>query len=298
MPNYSVEGADGQMYGPVDENGLVAWAREGRLAAHTRVRLDATGGIMMAAEVPVLAMVFGRVQPQQQQPTPQQYPPAPAAYAQPMHQPQYGAAAVAAYGQPVGGASAATGYSPHQVNYATPQAYGGAYGAPSSAHQLTSFPGAVVVVLHIFTLGIFSWFYWSLMHGKLPRNRPSDPSGAKAFWFYWIPFFNLYWAFFCPLRLVDRIDEQRALRGLPPSGVKGLVITGLVLMFLPYISLIGFFIIWPIAYGTLQGKINELVMVTHSAGMMGGGGGVGVGGAPYLQQQQPQPVAAAKVVYR
>jgi hypothetical protein len=258
------------------------------------VRLDATGGIMMAAEVPVLAVVFGRVQPPPQTPQ-QQYPPAPAAYAhQPM--PQYGtaAAAAAAYGQPVAAPAAAAAGYPHQVSYATPQAYGGAYGA-SSAHQLTSFPGAVVVVLHIFTLGIFSWFYWSLMHGKLPRNRPNDPSGAKAFWFYWIPFFNLYWMCFCPLRLVDRIDEQRALRGLPPSGVKGLVITGLVLMFLPYISLIGFFIIWPIAYGTLQGKINELVMVTHSAaGMMGGG----VGGAPYLQQQQPQPMATSNVVYR
>jgi hypothetical protein len=288
MPNYSVEGADGQMYGPVDENGLVAWAREGRLAANTRIRIDETGGIMMAAEVPALAVVFGRVQ----QP---QYPPAPAAYAQPM-QPQYAASAVptgaahipqSAYGQPA--APVGTAAYPHQVQYATPYAQG-AYG-PSGAHRFRQFPVAVVVLLHIFTFGIFSYFYWSLMHSKLPKNRSNDPSGAKAFWFYWIPFFNLYWWFFCPLRLIDRIDEQRAMRGLGPAGIRGLVIAAVIInlvgIFVPLVGLLTI-VLWPIAWGVLQSKINELVYV----------GGLGALPAPGGQYPGQLPMQAAAAAYR
>jgi uncharacterized RDD family membrane protein YckC len=37
MPNYTIQGADGQQYGPVDATTLSAWAREGRLVPSTRV---------------------------------------------------------------------------------------------------------------------------------------------------------------------------------------------------------------------------------------------------------------------
>jgi hypothetical protein len=279
MPNYSVEGADGQMYGPVDENGLVAWAREGRLAPNTRVRLDDTGGVMIAAEVPVLAVVFGRVQ----QPVQPQYPPAPAASYLHAQQPQYG-------GRPYGGGLPAF---PHQVGYATPPqpygTYGGGAGGSPGAHQLSGFPVVGVVLLHFFTCGIFSAFYWTLMHGKLPRNRVDDPSAARAFWFYWIPGFNLYWMFFCPLRLVTRIDEQRTMRGLAPSGVRGLMLTSLILLFIPYLGWMIDVVLVPVTFGLLQGKINELVYVGGYGGIAATPAAMGVA-AQYPAQQSMAPV--------
>jgi hypothetical protein len=147
--------------------------------------------------------------------------------------------------------------SPPVMSYHTP---GHLAGGASMQHQLTEFSVAAVVLLHIFTLGIFSFFYWNLMHGKLPKNRPNDPSAGKAIGFCFIPFFNIYWIFFTYLRLVDRIDEQRQMRGLAPNG-KGLIITGLISIFIPYIGFFLGLVIWPIAWGSLQASVNEIVRV-------------------------------------
>ncbi|HMD54201.1 MAG TPA: DUF4234 domain-containing protein, partial [Phycisphaerae bacterium] len=75
----------------------------------------------------------------------------------------------------------------------------------NSGHQLTSLPVALVILLHYMTCGIFPLIWLNLMHGKLPRIRPDDPSAGKAIGFCFIPFFNLYWIFFTYRRLCLRI---------------------------------------------------------------------------------------------
>jgi len=58
MPAYSVFGADGTVYGPVDDAGLVQWAREGRIVATTNLRLEPGGQIVQASALPLLAGVL------------------------------------------------------------------------------------------------------------------------------------------------------------------------------------------------------------------------------------------------
>ncbi|MEI6415365.1 MAG: GYF domain-containing protein, partial [Pseudomonadota bacterium] len=90
---------------------------------------------------------------------------------------------------------------------------------PSSPHQLTTFPVALAILLHYATFGIFTLVWLNLMHGKMCRVRPDDPSAGKALGFCFIPFFNYYWIFFTYRRLCLRIDEQRDLYGLPPGNL-------------------------------------------------------------------------------
>jgi hypothetical protein len=82
-------------------------------------------------------------------------------------------------------------------------------------NKLTTMSPALAVILTIVTLGIFAWIYYPLQHSKFPKVREDDPSGAKAFWFQWIPLFNIYWYFVVYPRLVDRINFQYRLRGYP-----------------------------------------------------------------------------------
>ena len=137
-------------------------------------------------------------------------------------------------------------------------------GSPQAAmHGLTDFSGALAIILGILTLNIFFSIWFNLMHGKMPKIRPDDPSAGKAIGFLFIPFFNFYWIFFTTCRLVTRIDEQRTLRGLPATGLRGLAITICVLVFIPYLGgLVNWLILIPIYSGLLQGKVNELVAVT------------------------------------
>jgi hypothetical protein len=108
-------------------------------------------------------------------------------------------------------------------------------------------------------LGIFSLIWVNLMHGKFPRLRPDDPSAGRAVGFCFIPFFNLYWIFFSYRRLCLRIDEQRSLYGLPPSGLRGMATTACIFQVIPWINvLIGYTIITPIFIGMLQSSANEL----------------------------------------
>ena len=131
---------------------------------------------------------------------------------------------------------------------------------PNSAHGLTSFPVPLVILLHFMTCGIFSLVWLNLMHGKLPRIRPDDPSAGKAVGFCFIPFFNLYWIFFTYHRLCVRVDEQRGLYGLPPSNLRGMAITNCIFQVIPYINaLVGLTIITPIFIGLMQSSVNQLV---------------------------------------
>ncbi len=130
----------------------------------------------------------------------------------------------------------------------------------NSGHVLTTFPVALVILLHFMTCGIFSLVWLNLMHGKLPRVRPDDPSAGRAVGFCFIPFFNLYWIFFTYRRLCLRVDEQRGLYGLPPSNLRGMATTNCIFQVIPYINaLIGYTIITPIFIGMMQSSVNQLV---------------------------------------
>ncbi len=135
-------------------------------------------------------------------------------------------------------------------------------GVAPAGHQLSNLHPAVVVILHFVTCGIFNFIWFSLMHGKLPKVRQDDPGAGKAIGFMCIPFFNLYWIFFSNLRLCERLEEQRQLHGLPPSGMRGLALARCILRVIPYVNVLGILIMDPIYFAIMQSKVNELVTAT------------------------------------
>ncbi|QOV89498.1 GYF domain-containing protein [Humisphaera borealis] len=248
---------DGQSYGPADEATLSQWAREGRLTALSMLQDATTNQRLQASQVPSLAAVFG---PQRGAAQPQGY-----QQSAGFQQQQTAMPVSAAYGVPQGYQQPIRqqpGYQPgypQQVGYANPYAPAG-----STSHTLTSFSTVGVVILHWVTLGVFSFIYQMMKHGSLPVRRPDDPSAGKAIGFMFIPFFNLYWLFFANLRLIDRINEERRQAGLPQNAPRGLAMAYCICMVIPYINLlVGFLIMGPIYWGTLQANVNELVRATR-----------------------------------
>jgi len=149
--------------------------------------------------------------------------------------------------------AAVTGASPSAV-------VGSHYPMVVAEKKLTQFPVGVVILLHFITLGIFTFFHFNLMHGKLPKVRLDDPSAGRAIGFMFIPFFNFYWIFFSYNRLCLRVDEQRTQHGLPPSNLRGLSIAMCVTMLIPYASIILCWVIMaPIFFGMMRSSVNELV---------------------------------------
>src|SRR5258706_12152098 len=51
-------------------------------------------------------------------------------------------------------------------------------------------PVAVVVFLHIVTLSLYSVFWFSSMHDRLPRTKADDPSARKAIWLLFLPVYD------------------------------------------------------------------------------------------------------------
>jgi len=149
---------------------------------------------------------------------------------------------------------------------------------PSTASDEKDFPAQprlselsplLAVFLHVWTLGLFGLFYYPWLHSQLPKTRPDDPTGGRAFGFLFIPFFNLYWVFFCYGRLCLRISEQRAAHGLPPNRLHVLVtILGIgMILLIPY-GLNLFLWAWlsTVLVGLLQTNINELAQVARARG--------------------------------
>ncbi len=146
-------------------------------------------------------------------------------------------------------------------------------------------PVAVAILLHYVTLGIFTFIWLNLMHGKICRVRKDDPSAGRAVGFCFIPLFNLYWIFFTYRRLCLRIDEQRDLYGLAPGNLCGLATATCIFKVIPYINtLFGFTILTPVFLGMMQASVNELArtsattaprtalpVATSPAGGMSGG---------------------------
>ncbi len=77
------------------------------------------------------------------------------------------------------------------------------------------FPVWLLVALHYLTLGVFSFFWITSLHGRLPRNSPDEPSGLRAVGLMLVPLVNLYWMFTCYPLLVTRLNRIRERRGLP-----------------------------------------------------------------------------------
>src|ERR1041385_2406552 len=91
-------------------------------------------------------------------------------------------------------------------------------------HGLTTFPVWAIGILNVLTLGLMPLIHFSLIQGRLPRASNNDPGASKAFWFQWIPYFNLYWVFFSSLRLCDRLTLQLRLRGLTERAPRGFLL--------------------------------------------------------------------------
>lgn len=243
MAQYSVIAQDGQLYGPVDENGLAEWVRQGRVGPDTMLHCHDNNGRYQAAAVPALRPALG-LSPQQVgqllNPHQQQQ-----AYAQP---------AAAAYGGDV------------PVNYQTP----GTYGIGQVHHGLSEFPVAGAVALSIF-VPLFPLIYYGLAHGNMPKRRHDDPSAGKAIGFMFIPFFNLYWVCFFWTRLCTRINDERAAVGLPPTAPRSLVVAILwtyLGMFIPILNLlvlVALVVMLLIALIQIQTSINELCRATARA---------------------------------
>ncbi len=131
-------------------------------------------------------------------------------------------------------------------------------------HEIQSLPVGAALALHYATFGLFSLIHFSVMHGRLPHAERDDPTVAKALGFWFVPYLNIYWLFFNPLRLADRLNLQLRLRGLPDGVPRGLVTVCSTLMLIPWFGWIfGTFILWPIALVYFQRAANQLAALPH-----------------------------------
>jgi serine/threonine protein kinase len=125
-------------------------------------------------------------------------------------------------------------------------------------HQLTRFPVGLAVLLHLVTFGAFSLFHFGFQHDKLPQAKHDDPSSAKAVGFSFIPYFNLYWFVFQPMRLTDRLNLQDRIRDRGDGTSRGLMLTLAILGMIPYINILIGIPLYTIGVYKLQKQINRL----------------------------------------
>jgi len=114
------------------------------------------------------------------------------------------------------------------------------------------------IFLNIITLWIFWFFYYGFKHDCLPKIKENDFWSWKAIWFMFIPFFNIYWRFVFRLKLTNRINLQYKVRNKKTPISKWLVITTLILNFIPYVNFISVFILHSIVIYQIQTSINKL----------------------------------------
>jgi hypothetical protein len=143
---------------------------------------------------------------------------------------------------------------------------GGAYARPVEAlsegqrvvygrHALKRSPVALWMVLHVLTFGVSSIVHFGRMHGRLPRIENDDPSSAHGIWLFLVPYYNLYWLFFSPARLVDRINFQQRLRGAPEKQVPSWPVTLASVLSLFFYTVP---IVWLLAVWKTQRAVNDL----------------------------------------
>lgn len=121
------------------------------------------------------------------------------------------------------------------------------------------FSTALAILLHFFTLGIFTTIYCGLKYSKLPKIKSDDFGAGKAIGFLFIPFFNFYWIFVFWRGLAMRINLQFKLRNEQPPVSVGLATAICILIFLPYLGgFVNYFILMPILFSQIQSASNKL----------------------------------------
>jgi len=84
-----------------------------------------------------------------------------------------------------------------------------------SPFPIRSFPVAALILLHFLTLGLYSFFWITGTHGRLPKMKSDDPDGFKAVALCFVPFFNIYWLYVVYARLTQRINSFSIQHRLP-----------------------------------------------------------------------------------
>ena len=129
----------------------------------------------------------------------------------------------------------------------------------SQHHFISTFPTAVVILLHFVTAGKFTIVYFGLKHSDLPMIKHDDFKAGKAIGFMFIHFFNLYWQFRFWLGLVDRVNFQFRLKGYQLPISKGLMLATTIVNVIPYVNFVSIIIMLPICIGQIQIATNKLV---------------------------------------
>lgn len=177
----------------------------------------------------------------------------PAAQAGYQHTP-YGPAPVVQYG-----ARPMAPYVHRDVSpYKMPEALTPEDKAYLEQHRLESFSAPLAVFLHLLTFGVFSIIHFGLQHDKLPQAKPDDPNAAKAIGFNFIPYFNLYWFIFQPIRLTDRLNLQDRIRDRADGTSRSLMLTLAILGMIPYINILIGIPLYSVGVYKLQKQINRL----------------------------------------
>ena len=150
--------------------------------------------------------------------------------------------------------------------------------------QTAKLPVLALLFLHFVTFGIFTLIWFCVLHGKLPKVRPNDPSPTKAILLCFVPVYQFYWFCFHAYRLCRRIEEQRLKYSLEQKPLVRLTtaflaaflfnifIRGLLIFregfFLPHICLIIAYVLMGIVIVIgafwvcfLQIRVNELAEV-------------------------------------
>lgn len=182
---------------------------------------------------------------------------APAAYGQPQNLP-------AAYQQPASYGAPLAHVHRNLSPYRTPDALSEQDKTYLRQHNLKSFPTWLAVTFHFLTWGVFSIIHYGLQHDKLPTAMHNDPSAAKAVGFNFLPYFNLYWMIFQPVRLVDRINLQDRIRDRPDGMSRGFMIACAVMGMIPYINFLIGVPLWGVGVYQMQKSINRLAKERES----------------------------------
>ncbi len=124
-----------------------------------------------------------------------------------------------------------------------------------SRHGLEHFPPWAAALLHVLTFGLWSIVHFGRAHARLPKLRPDDPTLGRAIGLFFVPYVNVWWMFFAPMRLVDRINFQFMLRRREAPLTKLPIVAGAVMSFFMYFLPVG----WVFAVWKTQRAINDLV---------------------------------------
>jgi len=120
------------------------------------------------------------------------------------------------------------------------------------------FPIWALIVLHYFTLGIFSIVWLNHYHDYLSRTKPDDPTSGRAIGFLFIPFYSLYWIFFTHLRLCERVDRDRQGVELPVHSLRSWALACSVIQIIPYINIFNYLFLYLCFAIPMQKSLNEL----------------------------------------